>query len=354
MKKPLLIITRQQFGYHIDTLYYCRLLRQQFDITYVGWDYGHPRLVVEGVKVVYLGRDQHWAVRYLQFLWQVRALVRAFPGLIFMIYSPGFSLLARGDQRNSAVLDIRTAAVSGGFLSRWFFDGLMRLEAGTFRYVTIISASLAARLKMSRCHILPLGAQPLSHEDKEFSPARLLYVGTLHGRRIEDTVRGLRLFLDTNEPVSGCHYTNVGAGYGNEVDFLRELVEQLELGEHVTVVGQVPHSELPRYFQSANIGVSYIPTTEFYDSQPPTKTFEYLMSGMAVVATRTLENKRIVDHRNGVLIEATAESFADGLRSLIANRSRFDSSIIRASVAGFEWSDIVAGNLIPYLHSVGR
>lgn len=354
VKKPLLIITRQQFGYHIDTLYYCRLLREHFDITYAGWDFGRPRIVVDGVKALYLPRSQHWTLRYMLFLWRAWSLAQASSGLVFLLYSPGFSLLATRDRRNSTVLDIRTAAVSGGFLRRWLFDRLMRLEARAFRYVTIISASLAARLKMPRCHVLPLGAQELSHQQKEFYPARLLYVGTLYGRQIEDTVRGLRLFLDTCETDFDCHYTIVGAGPGNEVNALRQLVERLSLGAYVSVVGQVPHTELPKYFEQANIGISYIPTTEFYDAQPPTKTFEYLMSGMAVVATRTQENARVVNKCNGVLIEATADGFANGLRMLITNHSGFNSSVIRASVAEYKWSAIVSSNLIPYLNKVGR
>lgn len=40
--------------------------------------------------------------------------------------------------------------------------------------------------------------------------------------------------------------------------------------------------------------------TEYYDSQPPTKTFEYALSGLYVLATKTRENEKVITNDNGV------------------------------------------------------
>jgi len=39
----------------------------------------------------------------------------------------------------------------------------------------------------------------------------------------------------------------------------------------------------------------------YYDCQPATKTFEYILSGMVCIATSTYENKKLINNINGVL-----------------------------------------------------
>ena len=44
--------------------------------------------------------------------------------------------------------------------------------------------------------ILPLGADIISHTDKDFNCLKLLYMGTLSNRHIIDTVKGVKMFKD--------------------------------------------------------------------------------------------------------------------------------------------------------------
>ena len=46
----LLIINPKQFGYHLDTYYYCKWARADFRITYHGFDAGQPRLDPNGAE----------------------------------------------------------------------------------------------------------------------------------------------------------------------------------------------------------------------------------------------------------------------------------------------------------------
>jgi glycosyltransferase involved in cell wall biosynthesis len=89
--------------------------------------------------------------------------------------------------------------------------------------------------------------------------------------------------------------------------------------------------------------------TPYYDVQPPAKTFEYLLSGMPVIATQTSENKKLINPGNGILIGESAEEFYLGLKKIYESRDSFDSKLIRDSNINHTWEKIVLDNLEVYL-----
>src|SRR5690606_31743303 len=105
----------------------------------------------------------------------------------------------------------------------------------------------------------------------------------------------------------------VGFGYNDEEDNLKRLVVELGLQDVVNFHGRMSHTDAQVFFDRSNIGISYVPLTSYYDHQPPTKTYEYILSGMPVVATETSENVKLINSVNGVLCKDTPDSFADGL-----------------------------------------
>ncbi len=145
------------------------------------------------------------------------------------------------------------------FLVRWFDDARLRLETLLFRHVTVISQSLAQKLRLSpEAHVLPLGAAVISISDKTFDKLHLLYVGTLFNRNIDITIHGFKRFYDefgTHIPIS---YTIIGDGPNNEAQFLRELTSQYNISDVVKVLGQIPHTNLGPYFDFCNVGVAYV------------------------------------------------------------------------------------------------
>ena len=52
----ILFINREQFGYHIDYYYYAKILstNQDYDISYVCWDYQKLKVPNDNVKVHYI------------------------------------------------------------------------------------------------------------------------------------------------------------------------------------------------------------------------------------------------------------------------------------------------------------
>lgn len=355
MKKLIIIIINQaQFGYNNATYYYCKYLNDAFAIVYICWDYGRPKIEMDGVRVIYVSRKGNMAVRTLRFLHTALGQTNDNQAIVFIKYFKGVSLalwLLRPRQR--FVLDIRTGAVHKSPMVRRFHDARLKFETRFFRHVTVISQSLAEKLGLGRkAHILPLGADVISPSNKTFDSLHLLYVGTLFNRNMDVTIHGFKLFYDAFKDQVPVSYTIIGDGWNNQAQDLRELVSQYGLSDVVNVTGRIPHTELEPYFDACNIGVSYVPLTDYYDCQPVTKTFEYLLSGMPVLATDTSENRLVIQPENGVLVEDTAEDFYVGLKAVLEKRHLFDSAQIRREAMRYTWEDIVQKNLRPHIRKI--
>src|SRR5699024_2778090 len=153
----------------------------------------------------------------------------------------------------------------------------------------------------------------ISTIDKDFSTLNLLYVGTLNNRNITQTIEGLSIFLKNNPKVKNITTYDI-VGDGDEYSQLMALVDKLSLNHIVKFHGRVPHFKLKMFFDRCNVGISYIPITEYYNYQPPTKTFEYILSGIPCIATQTFENQSLVVADNGILCEDTPVGFSKALK----------------------------------------
>ncbi len=350
--KRLLILNRAQFGYHWPMYCYCKWARTDFHITYQGFDTGQPKLDADGVDVHYVPRSRNLVRRYLRFLGSCLAECGKDYDAILVKYFPGCSLLRLWHPRRRFVLDVRTGSIASNPLQRWWQDSLLRLESLGFRHVTILSTSLARKLGLVRAHLLPLGADLVETPSKDFSALHLLYVGAFHGRRLEDTLTGFHRFYREMGHAVTMTYDLVGNGSRGERDQLQIWVKDHGLEGVVSLPGFVHHRDLARYYEKCNVGVSYVPINRVYDCQPPTKTFEYLLAGLPVIATNTSENAAVITEENGLLIDDTPEAFYEALQKLRHRRGSYSSGRIRMAALQYSWETIVRDNLVPYLHSL--
>ncbi len=349
----MVIIASAQFGYHIDTYYYCKYLRGKYNLTYIGWDHGLRPIRMGGVNIIAVSR-RGGVLRILRMLRVIWHETKDNKTIVFIKYIKYLSVAIRGLRfKNPMILDIRTGSVADRRLKRKVDDEILKCEAKAFRNITIISDGLARKLSLSgNSTILPLGADVISSKDKKLNCLRLLYVGTLHNRNIENVIDGVWLYCHRYAGKRGnVSLTIVGDGVGAEKDMLEARVEKLSLQDVVNLVGRVPHNQLKIYFDTHTVGVSYIPLTDFYDVQPPTKTFEYLMSGMPVLATNTSENARVINHSNGVLVGDSVEDICKGIDGIENRLETYSSSEIREKALKYNWEVIVNG-LEMYLEKI--
>lgn len=339
----LLIVCQKQFGYHVDTLMYCKYLKR-YQISYLCYDSGLPKQEIKNVKVKYVPLHKNLVLRNFSYFGTIfRFLSQNQVDICFIKYFRGCSFLKLFFPRKKFILDIRTGSIHRSSFFRFVYNFGLRMESVFFKNITAISSSLAEKLNLQkRAMILPLGSECISDKIKKNDFARLIYVGTLSNRHIEKTIHGVDLFVRNNPDLKPrIIYTIIGDGYHGEVEKLRALVIRLGLHEHVQVVGRIPFDRLKKFFDNHNIGVSFIPLTPYYDVQPPTKTFDYLLSGMPVIATATSENKKVINNKNGVLIDDTAESFAIGLQELLEIWCKFSSRDIMDDAQQYHWKYIV-------------
>lgn len=343
MKKEILFINQSQFGYHIDYLNYCKFLKDDFSISYICWDYQRKRIEEENVNIIYISRNGNILKRNTRFIFAIlRHLNDKVYFFIFINYFRGASLISLFSKKKQNLhIDLRSGSVSANPYVRYLYNSIVRFECQFYNSSSIISEGLKNMLKFNKnACILPLGASPVNLIKNCNHRVHLLYIGTFTNRRIEDTIIGLNVFLEDN-PKADIHYTIIGNGWYNEIENLKALVNELGLNKFIDLPGYISNVELSSFFEITNVGVSYVPITPYYEYQPPTKTFEYLMAGMPIIATNTYENRQVVNIENGVLITDTPKNFANGIKTIYQNIDQYSSQKIRKSVEQYDWEIIV-------------
>ncbi len=342
--QKIIIINQKQFGYHSDTYYYCKHLRNDYIIKYICWDYGEKKLYLKNIKVKYISRKGNIVLRNARFIFKVVSELKKNEYDLHLIkYFRGCSLLKIYFPQKKFLLDIRSGSIKKNFFNRFLYNSFLKFEALFYPDISVISKNLARKLGLFRkAFILPLGADILSLKEKKFNSINLLYVGTLFNRNIDQTIKGFSKFYRQYKHKLKISYTIIGSGYSTEVENLKSLVISEELETSIKITGKIPHNKLGHFFDVHNIGVSFIPKTTYFNFQPPTKTFEYLLAGMPVIATGTLENKAIINSTNGVLVEDTCKDFYKGLCNLYINLNTFNSNEIRLNAMKYTWHEIIA------------
>ena len=171
-----------------------------------------------------------------------------------------------------------------------------------------------------------------------------IYVGTFDDRQIDKTISAVSEF-HRQFPAVPITYDIIGDGHHNELSQYKEMVRSLSLDDIVVLYGRIPNTELKPYLDKANVGVSFVPITSYFNVQPPTKTFEYTLSGLYTIATKTEENEAVINGKCGCLIEDTEEDFIKALIYIWQNRDAIDSKTVREKMVKYNWRNIVENDL---------
>jgi len=227
-KRKLLMINRNQFGYHLTSYYYCMLASKELDITYLCFDWGRPWIEHSGVKSIYLSRKGNVFSRSCHFFFAIMRELKRDYDIVFVVYFFACFLLRIFCPHQCFVFDVRTGDVKKSRVKRKINNCILRAESCFFKNISIISESLANKLKLpeAKVHILPLGATPVYASPKQFKVLRLLYVGNLsESRRIADTIEGFARFYFKYKDVIDVTYDVIGND-DKMLDELRSFVKE--------------------------------------------------------------------------------------------------------------------------------
>lgn len=348
MDKKLLIIAPYQFGELTDCYYWAKYATLAgWNVTYIGYRY-HQRGIQERsfprVRVVGVMHSKNRILHGLKFLGAIlKELFFHNHNNVIVCRFPRCELIPLLFPKRNIVLDVRTLSVAPNEVARKKADDELRHIMKSFKTTSVISKGVGDKLGGGR-PILPLGAEPLSMIAKDFSYIRLFYIGTFNNRNLSQFIEGLSLYQKKYGD-NTVTFDVVGGGSFEEEKLINNTIASTGVAG-VTLHGYLNHDEAHQFFDKCNVGVCYVPVTEYYQHQPPTKLYEYLLSGMAAISTNTVSNMEVMTELNGVVIKDTPESVCEGLERISIGMKNFSSKQIIEGAAKYHWSNIVNKNLL--------
>jgi uncharacterized SAM-binding protein YcdF (DUF218 family)/glycosyltransferase involved in cell wall biosynthesis len=188
--------------------------------------------------------------------------------------------------------------------------------------VFVTSEKLRSRAAQfsDRVHLFPFGVNFERFDDvrtsQEGPPADLEalkrpivgYVGGLH-QWVDQ-----QLIADVASRLADVSFALIGP--------VQSDVSALERCANVTMLGQRPHPELPRYVKGFDVGIVPYRVTEYTANVYPTKLNEYLVMGIPVVATDLPEIRRFnAEHGQTVSVASDADAFSGAIRAALRGSS---------------------------------
>lgn len=352
MEKKILIVAPYQFGELSDCYYWAKYGKEEARIAYFGYSYKGERASMErtceGVKQY---KVHHYSNRVFLGLWFYIKLISVMllDGYkhVIICNMPGAKILPIFFPHRNIILDIRTLSVAADMNQRIASDSKLRRTCKSFNKISCISDGIKDKLNLQgkEVAILPLGAENLSNKNKTFEELKLFYIGTFNNRKMDVFIKGVEQFIKETH----CHITFdiVGNGTEEETALIKEAVAVCELSPYVKLHGYLTHEESREFFDRCNVGVSFIPMTDYYQYQPPTKTYEYLLSGMVCIATATASNQEVVNKKNGILVLDNESSVCEGLKRLYQSREKYDSAQIVRLSSTYHWEEIIRTKFLP-------
>lgn len=349
--KRLIIIHPSQFGKSTDYYKYCEYLRDDFEIIYFCFNEGMKKEILQGISIRYMSLGLGYKIGYLFFILRVCLYLVFHKGIAMIAYCSVAMVYKKILPFREMIINIRSVSVNMDTNIRLNENKLIKTNSNDFDKIIMISdaGSNQLGLDMNKTSIVSLGADIISTENKDFHNINLLYVGTLNNRKIFKTIEGLQHFLERIKPL--CNITYDIIGEGDEMQKIANMVSEFGLGNIVKLHGKKPYSELKPFFDQCNIGVSFIPQTDYYEFQPPTKTFEYGLSGMFCIATGTYANRKVISKNNGIIIEDNPNSFSKALTFIYNNKDLFNSKDIQNSMSEYSWKNVIDSQLRPILEN---
>lgn len=353
MKNKLLIVAPYQFGELSDCYYWAKYVTLEgWDVTYLGYRY-HQREIKErsysGVRVVGVMHSKNRIIHGFKFLSSIikEIIVHKHKNVIVCRF-PKCEVLPRLFPNRNIILDVRTLSVAPNESAREVADNELRRITKFFKKTSVISRGVGEKLG-GVCPILPLGAEPLSMVAKNFNSLRLFYIGTFNNRNLSQFIEGLALYQAQSGDRTAT-FDIVGGGNEAEVQKIKDTIAHTGV-KGVELHGYLTHEESQPYFDRCNVGVCYVPVTDYYQHQPPTKLYEYLLSGMACISTNTISNLEVMRENNGVVVYDNPESVAEGLLKLQSRLSNYNSENIGLTSLNYHWRNIVKNSLLSLFES---
>lgn len=354
--KPTMTIPRYHFNRTLE-------LADEFEITYIinsaMVPFSLEKFCQKNHNIIFLNKPLKKG-----FIKTTLALIKYYCFVIKYLNNHNFNLIVVDISRmcfllpifkgkNNYVLQMYTSSVGKSKFKNLVFDIEKKFNTLFFKKILLGTEWMIREFNLYKKdnYIVKWGTKALSETPKLFNSIRLLYVGTLNNRDIYKTVEGLSIFLN-NYKGYDISYDIVGTGNNFEILRLVDTIKSNKLENIVHYHGFVSDDKLPYFFDKCNVGVAYVPVKDYYNNVVATKLYEYFVSGLFSIATKTEENIKIVDSTNGVLIDDSAEGFSYGLEYINSTLTKIDSQQILKASEPFNLRTNAKKHMIPLYYKL--
>jgi len=129
-------------------------------------------------------------------------------------------------------------------------------------------------------------------------------------------------------------------GYGEEAGNLKRLIQQLGLGERVTLDGWIPPGQIQEFVSGADLGVVPYRQDTFTDLIYPTKVFEYMAMGVPVIMSRLAGMVELFSNVPDLFFQPNdADDLARQILFLYQDRARLRRLVeaVQCAYAPYSW-----------------
>ncbi len=182
--------------------------------------------------------------------------------------------------------------------------------------------------------LVPQGPGPVGRT----SPPRAVYVGDVR------TSRGLRTMLDAVALAPGWTLDVVGPVAAGDRPWLAERLAATDLVGRVRLHGRMPPGQAWEVASGASVGMMLMQDTPAFRAAVPTKLYEYLAHGLAVLATPMPRVKDLLGGSAAAALVPDAEAAAAALRGW----ADAPETLHAARTAAVAWADRELRGPSPY------
>ncbi|MCK5562510.1 MAG: glycosyltransferase family 4 protein [Thermoplasmata archaeon] len=130
--------------------------------------------------------------------------------------------------------------------------------------------------------------------------------------------------------VPDAHLWLVGGAQEYDSMYLRDLITNLKIKDHVHIIGSRPSEQIPRILVESDVGVA--PYPQFDMGFSPLKIFEYMAAGVPIVCSDLPSLREILtDNQTGILVESeNIEALAAAITEVLKNPKLSQRLVVNA------------------------